>query len=131
MVAVLDRCTEFDTSSADVPAVPHLTLVDPAPQPSPGLYRRRQLVALAIAAAMVWLTVSTAMTLASWAVGPSQPVFAPSDGPTVHFVGPGDTVWSIARQYQPNGDVRPFVDRLINLNGGTDIVVGQQLILSP
>jgi len=93
-------------------------------------YRRRRVVVFAAIALMVWLTVSTAVTVASWATGPSAPVLPVSDEPIVHVVQAGDTFWSIAREYQPTGDVRPFVDRLVSLNGGTDVSIGQQLVVS-
>ena len=44
-----------------------------------------------------------------------------------YVVQPGDTLWSIARRLQPEGDVRPLVDQLVDLNGGTDLGVGQRL----
>jgi Tfp pilus assembly protein FimV len=44
-----------------------------------------------------------------------------------YVVQPGDTLWSIARRLQPEGDVRPLVDQLVDLNGGTDLEVGQRL----
>ncbi len=94
-------------------------------------WRRRRIAAFLITAAMVWLTVSTITTLASWAVGIGEPVIAHADEPIVHIVESGDTVWSVARSYQPKGDVRPFVDRLLRLNGGSSIVVGQRLLIAP
>lgn len=42
-------------------------------------------------------------------------------------VEPGDTVWSIARRVQPDGDVRPLVDRIVALNGSTVVVAGEEL----
>ena len=44
-----------------------------------------------------------------------------------YVVQPGDTLWSIARHLQPEGDLRPLVDQLVDLNGGTDLAVGQRL----
>ena len=44
-----------------------------------------------------------------------------------YVVQPGDTLWSIARRLQPEGDIRPLVDRLVDLNGGADLAVGQRL----
>lgn len=93
-------------------------------------YRRRRLAAFAVVAAMVWLTVSTAITLASWAGGIGAPVFVETGEPVVHVVGSGDTVWSVAREFQPDGDVRPFVDRIVAMNGGSDLFIGQQLVLA-
>jgi hypothetical protein len=44
-------------------------------------------------------------------------------------VQPGETLWSIAHQLQPQGDVRGLVHRLASLNGGTDLQIGQHLVL--
>jgi len=52
---------------------------------------------------------------------------APRRAASGYVVQPGDTLWSIARRLQPEGDVRPLVDRLVDLNGGTDLAVGQRL----
>jgi hypothetical protein len=50
-------------------------------------------------------------------------------GHPVHVVQPGETLWSIARTLHPDGDIRPLVDRLVELNGGDHIEVGQVLEL--
>jgi LysM repeat protein len=52
---------------------------------------------------------------------------APRRAASGYVVQPGDTLWSIARRLQPEGDVRPLVDQLVDLNGGTDLAVGQRL----
>ncbi len=119
-----------------VSAKPVLQLVEPhgsrsTPAVSAVTYHRRRVVAFVVVAALVWLTVSTAVTLASWAGGFGEPVFPQSDGPVVHIVSGGDTVWSVARQFQPDGDVRPLVDSIIRLNGSTELSVGQQLLILP
>ena len=44
-----------------------------------------------------------------------------------YVVQPGDALWSIARRLQPEGDLRPLVDQLVDLNDGTDLTVGQRL----
>lgn len=55
----------------------------------------------------------------------AAPAAATSGGHvTVHA---GDTLWSIARQLQPSGDVRPLVDRLIELNGTMTLQPGERL----
>jgi hypothetical protein len=41
----------------------------------------------------------------------------------------GDTLWSIARSLQPVGDVRPLVDALERRNGGSQLDIGQVLVL--
>ncbi len=53
---------------------------------------------------------------------------APSPAP-VHIVQPGDTLWSVARGLQPDGDVRPLVARLRASSGGGPLVPGQRLRL--
>lgn len=49
-------------------------------------------------------------------------------GPAV-VVRPGDTLWSIARDLQPTGDIRPLVDRLVAANGSTSIAPGDRITL--
>ena len=53
---------------------------------------------------------------------------AASAGTTV-VVQPGDTVWSIARDLQPQGDVRSLVDQLVAANGATPLVPGDRLVV--
>jgi LysM repeat protein len=45
----------------------------------------------------------------------------------VHIVQPGDTLWSIARRLQPEGDLRPLVDRLAMAHGGAALQVGERI----
>ena len=45
------------------------------------------------------------------------------------IVKPGDTLWSIARQLQPAGDIRPLVDRIAKINNGHSLIAGQALLL--
>ncbi len=44
-----------------------------------------------------------------------------------HVVKAGDTLWGIARQIHPDGDIRPVVDELAERAGGADITIGQRL----
>jgi nucleoid-associated protein YgaU len=62
----------------------------------------------------------------------SVPASAPERGPepVVYVVQPGDTLWSIARQVQPTGDVRPLVERLERANHGARLQVGDRLTLN-
>lgn len=56
-----------------------------------------------------------------------------SDGATyvapVHVVAAGDTLWSIAEQHRGSIGMVEYVDRLIDLNGGTTVHVGQFVTL--
>jgi hypothetical protein len=46
-------------------------------------------------------------------------------------VAPGNSLWSIARQIQPHGDVRPLVDALAAEHGGRPLVPGDVLAWPP
>jgi hypothetical protein len=96
--------------------------------------RRRRLVALLLAVALIGVTVVAGQALLSTfgAVEPSspQPVEAPALAPTVgqtYVVQPGDTLWSIAATIAPGSDPRPVVDALREANGGPNLQVGQRL----
>jgi len=93
-------------------------------------YPARRWLAAVLVAAMIWLVVTTVTTLVAWTVGVGEPTLPGNGALVTHTIEPGDSVWSVARQYQPSGDVRPFVDEIVGLNGGTKIFVGQELILA-
>ncbi len=128
--------------------LPHTPHVAPAPSPRPHLVvidggfeaalRRRQPAAVyrrrraAVAAAALVLVVSA--LVATGAVGQRGSSAAASTPvveavPAAVVVGPGDTLWSIARSIQPSGDVRPLVDALADANGGAAVRVGQRLVV--
>jgi hypothetical protein len=55
---------------------------------------------------------------------------APADSgaaPARYVVQPGDTLWSIARQLRPSGDIRPLVDALADRAGSGPLVAGEAL----
>ena len=60
------------------------------------------------------------------AVDASVPVPA---GTETILVQPGESLWDIARDLQPAGDVRPLVDELAALNRGSTLEAGQNLVL--
>jgi LysM repeat protein len=73
------------------------------------------------------LVAANVLTAKAGARQPDQPTRG-----RVYVVKSGDTVWSIARgQASPSADLRPLVDRLIQLNRlrGATIMPGQQLVL--
>ncbi len=59
------------------------------------------------------------------AVDGSAPVPA---GTETILVQPGESLWDVARDLQPSGDVRPLVDELAALNGGATLEAGQDLL---
>lgn len=104
----------------------------------PSVYRRRRLLAaglllLAIAAVLVTaqsfmagtgggpLTATGAAASSSWAMTPA--------GTEVWVVRPGDTLWSIARSVDPQGDVRPLVDRLAAEVGRDTLYPGETVAI--
>ncbi len=105
--------------------------------PTSAVLRRRRLVALTLAVALVvvaTLWVGAALQPSARVVGGRA--LTPSDGPPPAASGvptvrvhPGDTLWTIARDLQPDGDVRPVVDELVALNGGAALQPGQVLVL--
>ena len=129
---------------------PALRLVPPL-QPTRADYARRRLAVLvvvlllaAVAARLVVAAVAPGDATVSTRTGagaPATPVTVhaplaygssgtPVPDAAVYVVQPGDTVWSIARELAPGGDVRGMVDRIVGLNGGAALQVGQHLRLS-
>ena len=114
---------------------PTLRLVGPPPVRrrnfSPSVYRRRRVLVV-----VVVLGVLLALRLLLGALGggplpasergvvPMQPIAG-----EVHVVQPGDTLWTIARSLQPEGDVRPLVDRLSRQRGNDPLVPGERIHL--
>lgn len=92
---------------------------------------------LAGAVGLVLLAVVVAVAIALGAFAPLAPgptgggasVAAQAGARDSVVVEAGDTLWSIARQLQPVGDVRPLVARLVELNGSAAIRPGQVLAL--
>ncbi len=107
-------------------------------QPSRAVYRRRRLVVL--------LGV-TAVIVAGW-FGIHQLTGVPGGGPltaaghpvsalhprlatrVVTIVQPGDTLWTLARRAQPEGDVRPLVQGLEAQRHGRMLMAGEHIVVS-
>lgn len=92
------------------------------------VYRRRRLVALAVVVSVALAIVLLANAVLARSAGGGSPASV-AGAPAVHVVQPGDTLWSIAREVAPDADVRLVVDRLVDLNGGAPLQVGQRLVL--
>jgi hypothetical protein len=97
------------------------------------VYRRRRLVALALALTLVVaLTLLATAAMARFAGGAPSAAGGPSSTAPVSataVVQPGDTLWSIAARIAPERDVRITVEQLVALNGSSPIVPGQELVL--
>ena len=126
--------------------VPPLRLLEGGRAPSrlarQAVYRRRRLVVAVLALALLAITVLLASAAVariaggapSAAGGPSPTSAAASGAAGVAaratvVVQRGDSLWSIAAEVAPHVDVRITVDRLVSLNGGAPLVVGQELEL--
>lgn len=92
-------------------------------------YRRRRIVVSSLV-----LTMLLAGRVVLGMVG-GGPLSAPHHAPTVlvsdrvHVVQPGDTLWSIARSLEPEGDVRRLVQQLASQRQGSALQVGERIVL--
>lgn len=102
-----------------------------------GVYRRRRLLAAALAAVLMAVLAYGAWSLAidvgdrlfTGQAGAAAVVGEPEA--EVWVVQPGDTLWSIAVELGGDVDVRQRVDQLAEHNGGPMIEVGQRLLIPP
>ncbi|MCU1346084.1 MAG: hypothetical protein JWL70_2350 [Acidimicrobiia bacterium] len=115
----------------------HPSYVEPLyvapPSRVPIAYWRRRLVA-GLLALVVLLVAQAGVRSAAGALGivpasGSERAPASIATPTTYVVQPGDTVWSIARRLQPTGEVRPLVDRIVKVNGGSAVQIGDRLVV--
>lgn len=106
---------------------------------SAATYRRRRVVVAAAAIGLLFAThvaagVATNLALAVIAPQTAQIAVAPAPPPAtaaqrIHVVQPGDTIWDVARRFQPDGDVRPLVDAMVQARGGRPLQVGERLLV--
>jgi len=105
--------------------------------PTPAVYRRRRVVALILAVALVVVAMAGIRAVLRPLTGndDGRPLSAldasapvPAGTETI-LVQPGESLWDIARDLQPSGDLRPLVDELAALNGGATLEAGQNLLL--
>jgi hypothetical protein len=109
----------------------------PRRRPLPAsVYRRRR---LAVAAVLLSIVLAAGWAVQSLGRGPLTTSDAGARSVTVlpmetvarttYVVAPGDTLWSIARQLAPEGDVRPVVDSLAAHRHGRPLQVGEVIAL--
>ena len=110
-----------------------------ARKPSAATYRRRRLVVAALFLGTL-LTVGWVLgALGGGSLAASEGGSSPARDAVVldlepvsrstYVVAPGDTLWSIARALQPEGDVRPVVDALAAARQGRPLEVGETIVL--
>jgi LysM repeat protein len=121
MAAAMVTATTLETQ----PLLPRPRLVLVAP---PAVIRRRRVVVAGVLLAVIVMAALVAGRVSTVLGGtPAVPGHRP--GVATYVVQPGDTLWSIARSLQPDGDVRPLVRGLGAANGGAALTVGQVLAL--
>ena len=109
-----------------------------ADRPSAAQFRRRRAVASLAAVVLlgvgVVLGVPGGVPLTPSGRAPAAgavPANAVAVAESSYVVRPGDTLWHIARALQPEGDVRPLVQRLAAARGGAPLLAGERLVLPP
>lgn len=85
------------------------------------------MVAAVLIAALLALGIG-AGAFSSLVPTPGAEPIAASQGRVV-MVEAGDSVWSIARSIQPDGDLRPLVHRIVQANGSAPLQPGQELVV--
>ncbi len=93
---------------------------------APAAYRLRRVVALAVVVGAL-LTAWIGLQALSGAWSVSGASASTTTAPLTITVAPGDTFWSIAARLQPDGDLRPLVDRLVAAHGGGVLQAGERL----
>lgn len=96
------------------------------------VYRRRRRAAGALAvglvAALAWVASIAVASFGSPEM-PSGPGGNGSARTATYVVQRGDTIWSIAERFARPGEVGSMSDRLMRANGGSQLQVGQALVI--
>lgn len=126
-----------DLGARRVAARPSLRVVGPSavrPRPvrpvSAATYRRRRLLVAVVVLGVV-LALRSVVGLLGGGTPPAPEPARLATRPVaaqVHVVQPGDTLWSVARSLEPDGDVRAVVDVLVD-RYGTSLQPGQKIVL--
>lgn len=101
-----------------------------ASRPPAAVFWRRRAVALVliVASSTAAMQVLDRLGDGPLSVGESVPALASSTD-SHYLVQPGDTLWSIARSVQPEGDIRPLVHRLAAQLEGRSLLAGDRLLI--
>ena len=95
---------------------------------STGPYLRRRL-GVAVAAMVLAVAVVGVSSTRFADAGQARPAGDAPAGASVVIVQPGDTLWSLAREVQPDGDIRPLVAQLSRAHGGSSLRAGERIVV--
>jgi nucleoid-associated protein YgaU len=112
------------------PPVPRRRVASASPT-SEAVYRRRRAVVGVVAAVIVAVTAVAAhdVLAGSGGVPASAAAGRPALARTTIIARSGDSLWSIAERHHGEIPMTRFVDKLVDLNGGPSVQVGQSVIL--
>ena len=96
-------------------------------RPPATVYRRRRVVAALVVSGVLSTLGLAAQGVLSGPGGDPASAAGAGPAPSVRHVRAeaGDSLWSIAERFHGDVDLSRYVDALIDVNGGTAIVVGQ------
>ncbi len=107
-----------------------LRLVDSDPAPLSGLLINGVIAALVGAAIVAVLVGVGGGVAANDPLQPASPESQVTDTIEIYVVQPGDSLWAIAgRLATPGSDLRPTVDYLSDAAGGSQLEVGQRIVI--
>lgn len=117
------------------PVQPSHRSASPGASARPVVIDGAQVATIVVAAVVALLVIVGAVAVGRGALaglapaGPTGVAGAASGATATVQVEVGDTIWSIARDLRPHGEVRPLVDELVALNGSATIHPGQELVV--
>jgi len=99
------------------------------PPATPARYRRRRVFVGSLVLTMLLAGRVVVGSIGGGPLSAPEPTSPVLITQQVHVVQPGDTLWTIARSLQPEGDVRRLVHQLAAQRSGAGLQVGERITL--
>jgi len=122
----LTDCISEVKASSEFPSNNLITATKMPTSKNFGIRRILTGLLLVVIGALMWTVVTHVAGLNTDQVGADLSPDAPQE---IYVVQSGDTLWSIAMRLDTDGDPRDTVDKLADLNGGSDLYIGQRLVV--
>jgi hypothetical protein len=122
----LTDCISEVKASSEFPSNNLITATKMPASKNFGIRRILTGLLLVVIGALMWTVVTHVAGLNTDQVGADLSPDAPQE---IYVVQSGDTLWSIAMRLDTDGDPRDTVDKLADLNGGSDLYIGQRLVV--